>query len=126
MNLYRKYLTIIGVVLFANAGSLVAQNLRASQPVETETRSVGDYEYAKDSTYELHKVVNLQSDQISKVNSLFLELRKRDGQMPEDLDEKSKSAELKKLDTYKMEKLKELLSEVQYDSYLKFKSKMKE
>ena len=117
----KKYFTILGclALFFIGTQASISQNLQKKQSEAANKQDIIDHDSAKKQTFDLHQIVNLDGDQVSKVHDLFLDLDKRQRLVSSASDMKMKDKSLVEIETFKNEQLKKLLTEAQFDMYLK-------
>ena len=117
----KKYITILGCLTFFFIGmnSSNAQEVNSKQSEAAMKQSIIDHDSAKKQTFDLHQLVNLSGDQVSKVHDMFLDLDKRQSQISTKSDDGVIKEQIIKLESLKNENLKEILTNDQYGIYLK-------
>ena len=114
-------MSIIGclTLFFIGINSSNAQEVSGKQSEAAMKQSILDHDSAKKQTFDLHQLVNLNEDQVSKVHDMFLDLDKRQSQISTKSEDAVIKEQIIKIDSFKNEKLKEILTSDQYGLYLK-------
>ena len=117
----KKYMTILGCLTFFFIGinSSFAQDEKSVKSDAALKQEIINHDSAKQQTYELHKLLNLDGDQVAKIHDMFLDLDKKQKTMTEEKKLTSKTKNSNEIESEKNKMLKEILTKEQFEIYLK-------
>ncbi|MGJ8590930.1 MAG: hypothetical protein ACSHXF_00180 [Aquaticitalea sp.] len=117
----KRYITLVCFFVLLLSGMQISfgqENPQTSE--EAMKQTIRENESAKDQTFALHKIVNLNTDQIPKVNEMFLELDKSYKKLSAEMKDSGSTKLQDESEMMKRAKLKNILTTEQYETYLKF------
>ena len=119
MKSYIKILSFV-FVMCLGVHSAMAQEKMERKMAKSQSHVAGDEEIAKQQTENLNQLVSLSDDQVSKVHAMYIDLQKRmNSTSTSEIDKTQRIADIKEIKALRDSKLKEILTEEQFTTFLK-------